>query len=368
MNRNGQTLLAPPRTRRFTKKQLFAAKPSSRRNGRPKKSAPTPERLLQIAWGYAPAIILEAALQYRIFDLLSIAPRTAGELADSTGSSKRGMVAIGDALVGLNFLEREGEKYKLAPESAAFLVSTRPGYCGAFFQHSVRQLIPRWLRLPEAVRTGRPVFAVNHEETGSEFFAEFVESLFPLGYPGAKALAGHLRLSDIRRPASVLDIGAGSGVWGIALAQASPRIRIHAVDWPAVLEVTRKVAARHGVADRLTCSAGDLLEAEFGHGHTVATIGHIFHSEGPERSKALLRRTRDALAPGGTIAIAEWIPNKDRTGPPGALIFAVNMLVHTDEGNTFTFEEMSQWLLETGFKNPRLLDAPGPSPLVLATK
>jgi precorrin-6B methylase 2 len=273
-----------------------------------------------------------------------------------------------DALVGLNFLEKQGNRYKLAPESAAFLVSTRPGFCGAFFHHTVRQLIPRWMELPEAVRTGNPVFAVNQQETGSEFFSEFVESLFPLSYPAAKALAEHLGLRNLKQGASVLDIGAGSGVWGIGLAEASSAIRIQAVDWPAVLEVTKKVAARHNLADRLTCAAGDLLEADFGTGHQVATIGHIFHSEGVERSKALIRRTYEALAPGGTISIAEWVPNEERTGPPNALIFAVNMLVHTERGNTYTFGEMSQWLTEAGFKNPRLFEVPAPSPLVLATK
>jgi hypothetical protein len=82
----------------------------------------------------------------------------------------------------------------------------------------------------------------------------------------------------------------------------------------------------------------------------------------------LLKRVFEALAPGGTVAIAEFTANNERTGPPNALIFSVNMLVHTTEGDTFTFKEMSDWLREAGFRNVRLLDAPAPSPLVLATK
>ena len=60
--------------------------------------------------------------------------------------------------------------------------------------------------------------------------------------------------------------------------------------------------------------------------------------------------------------------NDDRTGPANAMIFAVNMLVNTEEGDTFTFAEISGWLKEAGFVNPRTLEAPGPSPLVLANK
>jgi hypothetical protein len=76
----------------------------------------------------------------------------------------------------------------------------------------------------------------------------------------------------------------------------------------------------------------------------------------------------DALSPGGTIAIAEFLADDGRAGPPVAMIFAVNMLVNTDAGDTFTFNEISEWLRDVGFTNPRTLDAPGPSPLVLATK
>jgi hypothetical protein len=114
--------------------------------------------------------------------------------------------------------------------------------------------------------------------------------------------------------------------------------------------------------------AGDLLEADFGTGHQVATIGHILHSEGRDRSRQLLRKTFAALAPGGTIVISEYMPNEGRTGPPTPLIFAVNMLVHTEAGDTFTFAEMAGWLGEAGFVKLRLLDAPAPSPLVLATR
>lgn len=328
----------------------------------------TPERIMQLAWGYTPTSVIEAALEHRVFDLLDSGPRTVAELAARTGASPRGLQAILNALVGLQLVIRADGHYGLTEESASFLVSTKPAYYGAIFRHFYRQLLPNWMQLPEVVRSGKPVHAVNHDGDGAAFFAEFVESLFPLSYPAAQHLGEHLDLARSNGAVSVLDLGAGSGVWGIALAQQSPQVRVRAVDWPRVLEVTRKVAARHGVAERLTTVAGDLLEADFGTGHRVATIGHILHSEGVERSRQLLRKTWAALAPGGTVAIMEFLCNDDRTGPPQALLFAVNMLVHTDVGDTFTFPEISAWLREAGFVNPRLLEVPAVSPLVLATK
>ena len=328
----------------------------------------TPERIMQLAWGYAPTLIIESAVRHRVFDLLDESPKTCEELAKASGASTRGLLAVLNALVGLQLLAKSDGHYSLTPESAAFLVSTKPSFFGGFFKHMSAQIIPKWLQLDEVVRTGQPAKAVNDEKQGAHFFAEFVEALFPMGYPAAKALGEHLSIARNGKAVNVLDIAAGSGVWGIALAEQSPNVRVSAVDWPEVLEVTKKVAHRFGLDGRLSTIPGDILKADFGSGYQVATLGHILHSEGAERSQQLLRKTFAALAPGGTIAIAEFVPNDERTGPPNALLFAVNMLVNTDVGDTFTFAEISKWLGEAGFVDARQFDAKGVSPLILATK
>src|ERR1041385_7358345 len=105
-----------------------------------------------------------------------------------------------------------------------------------------------------------------------------------MGYVAAQNLGRNLKIAQTKKPIGVLDLAAGSGVWGIGLAQQSPLVRITAVDWSDVLKVTRRVAKRHGVGDRLTTIPGDLLKVDFGKGYQVATLGHILHSEGEERS------------------------------------------------------------------------------------
>ena len=328
----------------------------------------SPGRILDMASGYEPALILEAAVRVGVFDALDDRPLTLGEVVARTGASERGLRALLNALVGLRLLVRYGERYALTDESAAYLVSTRPTYQGQMCKHVSRHLLPRWMRLTEAVRTGKPSRAVNEQGDGGAYFREFVEDIFPMSYDAARALAAELGVARATGPVSVLDLAAGSGVWGVALAEASPRVSVTAVDWPAVLPVTRRIAERHGVVERFRFVEGDLHEADFGRGHHVATLGHILHSEGEARSRKLLRKTFDAMAPGGTVVIAEFIADEDRTDPPDALIFAVTMLVNTDEGGTFTFAEMASWLTGAGFVDVRELDAPGPAPLIWATK
>ena len=330
----------------------------------------TPERIMQFAWGYVPPLVLEAAIRHRIFDILDEhnVPMSAAEVHRASGASLRGLAAIMNALVGLALLAKEPEgRYTLTAESAAFLVSTKPGFQGGIIRHCSEHLIPKWLRLNEIVATGRPVVSVNQEDVGTQFFESFVNDIFPMSYPAAKALASHCS-SGATGDFRVLDLAAGSGVWGIAQAQSSPNVTVTAVDWPGVLPVTQKTVARFGLSERFSFREGDLTEADFGGGYQLATLGHILHSEGVDRSRALLAKTFAALAPGGVIAIAEFLVNSDRTGPVNALFFAVNMLVNTDHGDTYSFEEISSWLAEAGFVDPRTLDAPGPSPLILATK
>ena len=216
-----------------------------------------------------------------------------------------------------------------------------------------------------------PATSVNQEDAGSEFFQKFVLDIFPMSYPSAQALAeapGARHSGDTgprarsRRRLRRLGHRPGTGL--------PQRVTSPLVDWPGV--IARHADNRRRVRPHRSLHASSKAissSADFGTGHNLATLGHILHSEGEARSRALLRKVFEALAPGGTIAIAEFLVNADRTGPVNGLIFAVNMLVNTDVGDTYSFEEISGWLTDAGFADPRLLEAPGPSPApLLATE
>jgi ubiquinone/menaquinone biosynthesis C-methylase UbiE len=263
-----------------------------------------------------------------------------------------------NALVGLELLKKDRhQKYSLTPESAAFLVSAKPGTLAGFFRLNVTQLVSKWLQLGDVVRTGRPAQAVNQEGEGTEFFSGLVENIIPMSYATAQTLADHLKLAKAKNELRVLDLAAGSGIWGIVLAQASPYVRVTAVDWPGMIPTTRRITQKFGVGDRFKFIEGDLLEADFGKDYGVATLGHILHSEGEERSRQLLKKTFRALKSGGTIAIAEWLVNNERTQPLPPVMFAVQMLVNTEKGDTFTFNEIKSWLEKAGFKKVRKVES-----------
>ena len=329
----------------------------------------TPERLQQLGFAYAPPLIISAAVNNKVFDTLEGGAKTVEQLKKEANGSARGLRPIMDALVGLELLKKDRQsRYSLTPESKAFLISEKTGTLAGFFGSILPVMISRWLRLTDIVRDGRPAVAVNQETEGTEFFSELVETIIPMSYPGAQRLADHMKVAKTKEQVRMIDLAAGSGIWGIAMAQKSPQVRVTAVDWAAMIPTTKRITEKFGVSDRFDFIEGDLLEANFGNGYDVATLGHILHSEGEQRGRQLLKKTFRALKSRGTIAIAEWLVNDDRTNPLPSLMFSVQMLVNTEKGDTFSFNEIKSWLDEAGFKKVRKLEAPGPSPLILARK
>ena len=119
-----------------------------------------PERIMQFAWGYAIPLAIEAAVRHRVFDVIDEAggaPVSVARLAEKTGASPRGLRMLLNMLASVELLEkRDPDAYALTPESATFLVTTKPSFQGGIFRHVSTQLLPKWMQLSEVVRTGKP--------------------------------------------------------------------------------------------------------------------------------------------------------------------------------------------------------------------
>jgi ubiquinone/menaquinone biosynthesis C-methylase UbiE len=326
-----------------------------------------PQAIQQMWFSYAPSCVLSAAVQLDVFSHVAAGNGTAAEVARAAGATERGTRMLLDALAGLELVSKRDDRYELRPLAAEYLVRDRPNYMGAVLETTY--LMDSWSRLADIIRSGSAPHRLERQQEAEQFFPRLVRSLHVMHREQARRLAAALGAGTTRQGPHVLDVACGSGVWGIAIAEADPRARVTAHDFPVVLETTREYLRRHDVERQFDLVPGDLKEADFGESRfDLAVLGHVLHSEGEASSRALLRRIARALKPGGRVAILEMVPNDERTGPPFPLLFALNMLVHTTEGGTFTLSEYMDWLKEAGFNTVETVEIGGSSPAIIAGK
>jgi 3-hydroxy-5-methyl-1-naphthoate 3-O-methyltransferase len=327
----------------------------------------TPMKFIGDLWASRISMSLAAAIDLDVFTIINEGKRSAADIAKAAHASQRHMQRLLEALVGAGYLMKKGSQFGLSAIASTFLVRGKPTFMGTFAEESALTL-PSWMRLAEVIRTGKAVVAVDTAQ-GREFFPKLVKAIFPLTYGGARGLVASFSKAKLHKIESVLDVAAGSGAWSLPFAQANPQLRVTAQDYPEVIPTTRQYAQQYGVADQYSYLEGDLRQTDFGQKlYDVVLLGHIIHSEGEKWGRALIAKSYKALKPGGTLVIAEMIPNDSRTGPVLPLLFGLNMIVNTTEGDVYTMAEYKHWLKQAGFKSVKTVQVDAPSPLILATR
>ncbi|MDQ7779932.1 MAG: class I SAM-dependent methyltransferase [Planctomycetota bacterium] len=360
----------------------------------------SPMKILETNWSFTHGRVLHTGVELGVFDALAKRSRGAAEVARRCKATPRGMRMLLDALAAMGFLRKKrgrqgghaargstgsacasGWEYSLAPISAEYLVKGKETYIGGMVRHA-ENLMSRWQDLAARVRGHVPKRLAKARGPG--MFVHLADSLFPSNFPSAKEAAAKLvprraqiatrslegRHRELPPTASfdVLDIGCGAAPWSIAMALRRGDVRVVANDFELVLPVAKKYALRYGVADRFSYLPGNLREVDFGVGRfDLVILGNICHSEGERGTKILFGKVRRALKPGGRVAIIEILPNRHRTGPLHPLLFALNMLVGSGEGDVFSFEEYAAWLRETGFSRVKALPMENRYPFIVGT-
>lgn len=322
--------------------------------------------------------ILKTAVEVGIFEALAEGPRNTVAVAEGLGLDVKGAGLLLDALVGLKFLNRADLSgsarsiepvYELNMISQSYLLKSSPLFMGLYLEHHFK-LDQVWQKLTEAIASGKPVMEVNEDAKAEEIFPHLAEALVPLNYGYAADACKEVLAKRPPGGLRVLDVAAGSAVWSIPFAQASRETKVDALDFPAVLEVTSKVTGAFGVGGQYSQIAGNWRQAKLEDEiYDVIILGHILHSEGAAASRELLGLCYRTMKSGGTLVIAEFMPNQERTAPPQPLLFAVNMYLATTSGCVFSFEELSSICRAVGFKDVyRHQGVEYDSPVVLAGK
>jgi 2-polyprenyl-3-methyl-5-hydroxy-6-metoxy-1,4-benzoquinol methylase len=293
---------------------------------------------------------LRAAIELDLFTHVAAGKHTAAEVAAACGAAPRGVRILADYLTLLGFLSKRGDRYDLTPDAAVFLDRNSPAYLGGAVEFLLMpQMRECFETLTAAVRRGGT--AVSDEGTVSHdnpVWVAFARAMAPLMRPAADLLAG-LAGGDRDRPLCVLDVAAGHGLFGIAVARQYPRATVTALDWANVLAVAAENAKQAGVADRHRLLPGSAFEVNWGGPYDVVLLTNFLHHFDVPTCERLAAKAHAALAPGGRALTLEFIPEPDRVSPPTAAAFALTMLATTAHGDAYTFAEYDGLFARAGF-------------------
>ncbi len=297
------------------------------------------------------ARILMTAAELDVFSLLVDAPKTSAQVSRELPSDPRATEALLNALVALGLLVKTEGAFAIKPDFERALSSSTPETVLPVIQH-MAQLWNSWGRLTEIVRTGQVRRSVEALERDEEGVRAFIGAMHTIGLGLARSVVARLDLSGHR---SLIDVGGGSGVYTIAVLRAAPEMRATIFDRPLVIDLARQKLAEEGMTDRVAMLEGDFYVDALPGGHDLALLSAIIHQNDPEQNVELYRKVFDALVPDGVIAIRDFVMSEDHTEPADGASFAINMLVNTPSGSTYSFGDISRDLDAAGFEDAELV-------------
>ena len=335
-------------------------------------NTPTPQAIFQIINAFQSSAALKGALELGLFTAIGGESKSATALGDALGASDRGVRILCDFLVINGLLEKEGMNYRCSPDAALFLDESSPAYFGTVGRFMLSpDVMDAFSDIASVVRKGGTLMeGAGTVEPENPIWVDFARSMVPLMQPSADFIGDLVTTSvDQEAPLKVLDVAAGHGVFGIAIATRHSKAEIVSLDWPAVLDVASQNAREAGVADRLSLLPGDAFELEFGEGFDIVLLTNFLHHFDARTCTRLLRRVHSALTDGGRAVTLEFIPNEDRVTPAEQASFSMIMLATTATGDAYTFKELDSMFADAGFARSKLHRMEGPpQSVVVSTK
>lgn len=318
------------------------------------------ESILEASRKFTEARILLTGVELDLFSLLSREPMTAEEVTSRLETDLRATTILMDVLAAQGYLIKQGGRYQTEPDAAQLLSRESDESIVSGIMHT-SHLWTTWSQLTRIVQDGGP--AKNTGIDREDYKNAFIGGMHIISSRTAPGIVKAVRPGKAR---ALLDVGGGSGSYAIAFLRAVPGMNATIFDLPDVIPLARELLEKEGLADRVELVSGNYNEDELPPGNDLALLSAIIHQNSHEQNVALYKKVYDALDPGGRIVIRDYVLSADRTEPASGALFAVNMLVNTAGGNSYTIDEIRNGLTEAGFVRVKLLQEKEMSSLVEA--
>jgi hypothetical protein len=309
----------------------------------------TPESIQQIARGFSRARILLTAVELDLFTLLGSTPLSAEQVTDRLKSKVRATTVLLDALAAMKLIEKNDGKYLTTPEAVSLLTDDSPESILPGMRHTAH-LWKSWSQLTDIILNGGP--ASRTEDNKDDRTKAFIGAMHVGARRNAAEVVTDIGIGDAK---ALIDVGGASGSYTAAFLKAAPGMRGTIFDLPDVVPMARERMEEEGLTDRVTIVGGNYNHDTLPGGHDLALLSSIIHQNSHEQNVSLYTKINEALVPGGRIIVRDFVMDADRTEPASGALFAINMLVNTDEGNSYTFEEIEGGLKKAGFERVQLI-------------
>jgi SAM-dependent methyltransferase len=310
----------------------------------------TAQQLIEDFRAFERSLALRAAMELDLFTRIGAGTGRIPVLASDSRVSQHGISVLCDYLTAQGHLIKQKGRYSLTPNSRKYLASSSPTFIGPAVRFLANnETVKAFCQLRERVKRGGSRTSAN----GSEWI-NFAHWMAPLARPVAESMAEVIVTT--RGPVTVLDLAAGHGLYGLAVAARNPSAQIFALDSPPVLAVAAENARRAGVGKRWKRLPGDVFKTNFGRLYDLILAANLAHHFDETENIRLFAKCLAALKPGGQLVLVDFVPNPDRVSPVADASFALTMLATTKHGKVYTFKEYSSMLRAAGFSSVRRLD------------
>jgi predicted O-methyltransferase YrrM len=309
------------------------------------------EELLKLGRSFFESRIYLTAVDLDLFSFLANVPLTAADISKSKNTDPRATATLLDALAAMGLLVKDGRKYLTSPDIVKFLDRDSDISIIPMSEHA-SALWGRWSMLTDVLRTGKPASQLGAGQRTDAQYHSFIKAMHVVSSRNAELIIPRINTAGAGK---MIDIGSALGTYSIAFLRKEPELRVTLFDLPDAIPLARENIEKEGLSDRVEFVSGDFYVDDFPGGHDLAFLSAIIHQNSQEQNRDLYRKISAALIPGGRIIIRDHIVDNTRTSPPAGAIFAINMLVATEGGGTYTFDEIKDDLETAGFKNIRLL-------------
>ncbi len=308
------------------------------------------EDIMAVARAFMRSRIILTAAELDLFTIIQDSFTSAEKIAQRYGFDLRALERVLDCLVTFGLLRKDQGVYSLTGEGASYS-SKHPASELPMLLH-MRRLWVSWSDLTEIVKKDPGSDKKPPRPMDIDSRRAFIGAMHVIGRFLSEDIAGSLDLRGYRK---LLDIGGGSGTYTIAFLRHNPQLKAVLFDLKDVIPIASERLSSEGLLDRVELITGDFYCDDLPGGCDLALLSAIIHQNSRQQNLELYRKAYRSLDPGGMLLIRDHIMDEQRTRPQEGALFAINMLVNTQGGDTYTFDEVERGLKEAGFTDARLL-------------